>query len=227
MKPLMLAISIGFVLLGSCQVVSQDQPIDLPEPALKGLSVEEAIVARRSVRSYSEDSLSMAELSQILFAAQGITGRRGDFALRSAPSAGGTYPIEVYAFADRIEGLAPGIYHYVPEGHALELIKAGSHGKSLARACLGQSMPEEAALSLVLTAVPERTTSRYGERGIRYVHMEAGHVSQNVCLECASLGLGAVPIGAYDDRQLDRLIGIDGEEEIALYVNSIGRIREK
>ena len=227
MKPLMLAISIGFVLLGSCQVVSQDQPIDLPEPALKGLGLEEAIAARRSVRSYSEDSLSMAELSQILFAAQGITGRRGDFGLRAAPSAGGTYPIEVYAFANRIEGLAPGIYRYLPEGHSIEIVKAGPHGKSLAGVCLGQSMPEEAALSLVLTAVPERTTSRYGERGIRYVHMEAGHISQNICLECASLGLGAVPIGAFDDNQLDRLIGIDGEEEISLYVNSIGRIREK
>ena len=227
MKPLVLAISIGFVLLGSCRGVSQDQPIGLPEPALRGLSLEEAIAARRSVRSYSEDSLSMAELSQILFAAQGVTARRGDYGLRSAPSAGGTYPIEVYALADRIEGLAPGIYHYEPEGHALELVKAGSHGKSLARVCLGQSMPEEAALSVVLTAVPERTTLRYGERGIRYVHMEAGHVSQNICLECASLGLGAVPIGAFDDGQLDRLIGIDGGQEISLYVNSIGRIREK
>jgi SagB-type dehydrogenase family enzyme len=223
----MLAISVGFVLLGSCQVVSQDRSIDLPEPALKGLSVEEAIAARRSVRSYSEDSLSMAELSQILFAAQGVTGRRGENNLRAAPSAGGTYPIEVYAFANRIEGLAPGIYRYLPEGHSIELVEAGPHGKSLARACHGQSMPEAAALSVVLAAVPERTTSRYGKRGIRYVHMEAGHVSENICLECASLGLGAVPIGAFDDAQLDSLIGIDGEEEISLYVNSIGRIRQK
>jgi len=226
MKPFILAISIGSILLGSCRAVSRDQPIDLPEPALRGLSLEEAILARRSVRSYSEDSLSMTELSQILFAAQGITGRRGDLALRSAPSAGATYPIEVYAFADRIEGLAPGIYRYLPEGHGIELVKAGPHGESLTEACLGQSMPEEAALSLVLTAVAERTTSRYGDRGIRYIHIEAGHVSQNICLECASLGLGAVPIGAYDDQRLDSLIGIDGEEEMSLYVNSIGRIRE-
>jgi SagB-type dehydrogenase family enzyme len=169
----------------------------------------------------------MEEFSQILFAAQGITARRGEYALRSAPSAGGTYPIEVYAFANRIEGLAPGIYHYLPETHSIEVVKAGPHGKSLAGVCLGQSMPEEAALSVVLTAVPERTTSRYGERGERYVHMEAGHVSQNICLECASLGLGVVPIGAFDDGQLDRLIGIDGENEVSLYVNSIGRIREK
>jgi SagB-type dehydrogenase family enzyme len=227
MKPLVLAVSIGFVLLASCRGVGQDRPLGLPEPALEGLSLEEAIAARRSVRSYSEDSLSMKELSQILFAAQGITATRGNYALRAAPSAGGTYPIEVYAFAERIEGLAPGIYHYLPEGHAIELVKAGPHGKSLAEVCLGQSMPGEAALSVVLAAVPERTTSRYGERGIRYVHMEAGHVSQNICLECASLGLGAVPIGAFDDRELDRLIGIDGESEISLYVNSIGRIREK
>jgi SagB-type dehydrogenase family enzyme len=227
MKSLVLAVSIGSILLGSCQAVSQDQPIDLPEPALRGLCVEEAIIARRSVRSYSEDSLSMVELSQILFAAQGITERRGGLALRSAPSAGATYPIEVYAFADRVSGLAPGIYHYLPEGHRIKLVKAGPHGGSLAEACLGQSMPEEAALSLVLTAVPERTTSKYGDRGIRYIQLEAGHVSQNICLQCASLGLGAVPIGAYDDRRLDRLIGIDGEEEMSLYVNSIGRIREK
>jgi SagB-type dehydrogenase family enzyme len=227
MKPFVLAVSIGFVLLGSCRGVGQDRPIGLPEPALEGLSLEEAIAARRSVRSYSEDSLSMAELSQILFAAQGITARRGDYALRSAPSAGGTYPIEVYAFANRIEGLVPGIYHYLPGGHAIELVKAGPHGKSLASVCLGQSMPEEAALSVVLTAVPERTMSRYGDRGIRYVHMEAGHISQNICLECASLGLGAVPIGAFDDTGLNRLIGLDGEQEISLYVNSIGRISGK
>ncbi len=227
MKPLVLAFSVAAILLGSCQVVSQDQPIELPEPALRGLSVEEAILARRSIRSYSRDSLSLEELSQVLFAAQGITGERGGYTLRSSPSAGGTYPIEVYAFVNRVSGLAPGIYHYLPQGHGIELVRAGPQGESLSAACLGQSMPEESAVSLVLTAVPRRTISRYGERALRYIHMEAGHISQNICLECVSLGLGVVPIGAFDDALLDRLIGIDGEDEMSLYVNSIGRTREK
>jgi SagB-type dehydrogenase family enzyme len=210
-------------LLGSCRADSPGKYIDLPEPNLSGSTVEDAIGERRSVRTYSEGSLTMLELSQLLFAAQGVTGERGGRALRSAPSAGGTYPIEVYVFANRVESLDKGIYRYVPGSHTIELLKGGAYGDSLAGACLGQSMPRTCAVSLVLTAVPQRTAARYGDRAMRYVLMEAGHVSQNVLLESTSLGLGAVPVGAFDDGRLNRLIGVDGETEVALYVNSIGR----
>jgi SagB-type dehydrogenase family enzyme len=187
------------------------------------MSLEDAIAARRSVRSYSTDSLSLLELSQILFAAQGITANRGSKGLRTAPSAGATYPMEIYVFVNRVSGLEPGVYRYVPGGHAVDLIKTGSYGDSLSAACLGQSMPREGAVSLVLAAVPRRTTASYGSRGIIYIYMEAGHISQNVCLQATSLGLGAVPIGAFDDVEVNRLIGADGENELALYVNSIGK----
>jgi SagB-type dehydrogenase family enzyme len=215
------------VILVSCRMASEGSTINLPRPALSGGPLEETIANRRSIRSYSDDSLSLAELSQILFAAQGVTGKRGDRLLRASPSAGGTYPIEVYIFPNRVSGLEPGIYHYQPEHHAVRLVRSGLYGDSLAHACLGQSMPADAAVSLVLTAVPARTTARYGSRAIRYIHMEAGHISQNICLQSTSLGLGAVPIGAFDDEELDRLIGIDGESEMSLYVNSIGKVEGK
>jgi SagB-type dehydrogenase family enzyme len=227
MKSLLLTAAAVVVLLGSCQVVSQGHRVSLPEPVLRGLSVEEVIAGRRSVRSYREDSLSLAEVSQILFAGQGVTGERGGRGLRSAPSAGGTYPIELYLVANRVAGLDPGVYHYVPEDHSIDLVKAGAHGDILSRACLGQSMPKTAAISIVMTAVRERTTSKYGQRGIQYIHMEAGHVSQNICLQSVSLGLGAVPVGAFDDHAVDRVLGVDGENERSLYVNCIGKIPDK
>ena len=203
--------------------VPDEALIKLPEPTLQGMTVEDAIRARRSIRSYSPDSLDPVEVSQLLFAAQGITGKRGSRLLRAAPSAGATYPIEVYVVVGRVRGLAPGIYHYLPREHALEVVRKGEYGDSLAAVCLGQTMPREAALSIVLTAIPERTTSVYGERGLRYIYMEAGHVSQNICLEATSLGLGAVPIGAFFDARLRRLLGICDESEMSLYVNCIGR----
>ncbi|MFH1312824.1 MAG: SagB/ThcOx family dehydrogenase [Candidatus Eisenbacteria bacterium] len=227
MKHLLLVAPAIVIVLNSCPVVSEDSRVDLPEPSLVGMSVEEAIAGRRSVRSYSDESLSLEELSQILYAAQGVTGQRGEVGLRSAPSAGATYPMEIYVFVNRVAGLDSGVYRYLPPGHAVELIRAGSYGDSLAAACLGQSMPRGAAVSFVLAAVPERTTASYGSRGVRYIYMEAGHISQNICLESTSLGLGAVPIGAFNDVEVDRLIGVDGETEFSIYVNSIGKTVHK
>jgi SagB-type dehydrogenase family enzyme len=224
MKSAVLVAGVAAAILSSCQVVSHGQSTELPRAALKGMVLEDAIMNRRSIRTYSPDSLGLAELSQLLFAAQGITGQRGPVGLRSAPSAGATYPIEVYVFANRVRGLASGIYHYVPEDHAIELLRTGDYGDSLSYACLGQLMPRDAAVSLVLTAVPGRTTDAYGSRGIRYIHMEAGHVSQNICLQSTSLGLGTVPVGAFDDGYLNQLLGVDGKTETAIYVNPIGRI---
>jgi SagB-type dehydrogenase family enzyme len=147
--------------------------------------------------------------------------------LRSAPSAGATYPIEIYAVVNRVAALEPGVYRYEPEGHVIEVLRTGDLGDDLSAACMGQSMPLEAAVSLVMTAVPQRTTGTYGTRGIMYIYMEAGHISQNVCLQCTSLGLGVVPIGAFDDDEVNQLVGADGESETALYVNSIGRLEHK
>ncbi len=199
----------------------------LPKPSYRGVSVEEAITKRRSQRAYTADSLSLEEISQILFAAQGITAKKGSRALRAAPSAGALYPLELYLVVNRVRGLSAGIYHYQPEGHKLEPVELGSFGERLSQACLGQSMPRDAAASVVITAVPQRTRAKYGDRAMRYIYLEAGHVSENIYLECVSLGLGTVGIGAFYDDEIIKLIGGNRDEEIAVFVNAIGVVSKQ
>jgi SagB-type dehydrogenase family enzyme len=199
--------------------------ISLPAADHNGLTVEEAMRKRRSVRNYSRGAVDLAGLSQLLFAAQGITGRTYGTKLRTAPSAGALFPIELYVFAHNVEDLPPGLYHYDPEGHWLTQLKKGDFSAAVMGAGLKQEMLEEAALVIVLTAVPVRTTWKYGERGFRYIYMEAGHIAENVLLQAASLGLGAVPVGAFLDDRLDGLLDVDGREEISLYLMAVGKPR--
>jgi len=199
--------------------------VQLLKPQHKGLSLEEAMVKRLSVRDYSESPITIAQLSQLLFSAQGVTGRAGPYARRTAPSAGALYPFEVYVVATRVEGLPNGIYHYAPRDHALELVKAGDFGEKIMAAGLSQGSLGDAAAVIVLTAVFDRTRSKYGERGFRYAYMEAGHIAQNLCLEVASLGLGSVTVGAFFDDEVDKLIGIDGVKEATIYLHPVGAIR--
>ena len=194
--------------------------IRLPAPKTDGpTSVEKALRERRSVREFKRQPLSIAEISQVLWAAQGITGSGG---VRTAPSAGALYPLELYLVAGNVEGLTEGVYKYRPDGH--ELIRAfeGDKRIELSRAALGQTSVRDAAAVLLLTAVYERSTARYGERGIRYVHIEIGHVGQNVCLQAVALKLGAVVIGAFDDSQVKRIANLMPKEE-PLYLIAIGR----
>lgn len=194
--------------------------IQLPEPVKKGIvSVEEALSKRRSRREYSDKPLTVEQLSQLLWAAQGINERFGG--KRTAPSAGATYPLETYAVVGRVDGLTAGIYRYQPRDHALELILPGDVRESLSAAALNQQWIADAPVSLVFSAVYERTTETYGQRGMQYVHMEAGHVAQNVYLQAEALGLGTVVVGAFDDLSIMELIGlIPGER--ALYILPVG-----
>ena len=189
----------------------------LPPPRLDGLlSLEEALAARRSVRSFTPEPLTLEEIGQLLWAAQGITDPSG---LRTAPSAGARYPLHVYV------ATAAGLARYVPEGH--QLLRRGSTDlrADLKRAALDQEAIGEAPLVLAICAVVERTAERYGaERAERYVAMEAGHAAQNVLLEAVSLGLGAVPIGAFDDAAVQRVLGL-GDGEAPLYLVPVGRPR--
>src|SRR3989338_6993301 len=137
---------------------------------------------------------------------------------------GGTYPLEIYVFVNRVENLATGIYHYESQKHSLVRLKEGDFKEQIYSAALSQSWVEDSAVVFVYSAVPKRTTERYGERGMQYIFIEVGHASQNLLLETVSLGLGAVPIGAFDDKQLNSLIGIDGENEKVVYINAVGRI---
>ena len=182
----------------------------LPAPAVTGrMPVEAALQARRSVRSYTERPLALAELSQLLWAAQGISGAGG---LRTAPSAGALYPLEVYVAVGSVTGLPAGVYRYRPDGHRLEPVSAGDPRAALAAAALGQRWVARAPASVVLAAVPERTTRRYGRRGLMYVHMEVGHAAQNLLLQAVALGLGSVAVGAFDDPRVSTVVALRTDE---------------
>lgn len=197
--------------------------IPLPDPVFEsklGMSLERALLERRSVRNYSIGLLTMEEIGQLLWAAQGITEPERGF--RVAPSAGATYPLEIYMIVGQVEGLGPGVYRYRPHTHDLELISEGDRRQELFTAALQQTPVLEAAINLVFCGVYQRTTQRYGERGIKYVHMEVGHAAQNVYLQVASLGLGTVVIGAFDDQAVQHALNLP-IEEIPLYIMPVGR----
>lgn len=200
--------------------MAKAKEIQLPQPAIKGkISLEEAIVKRRSWRSFRPEELSMTEMGQLFWAAQGVTEKRGSYSFRAAPSAGALYPIEIYALTkDRV-------YHYLPWKHAVEVLRENDLRNDLARAALGQSAVSQAPLDIVICAVYERTISKYGERGVRYVYMEAGHVAQNIQLMAVCLGLGSVPVGAFDDHKVKALLNLDKNTE-PLYIIPVG-VEEK
>ena len=169
-----------------------------------GMSVEETLAQRRSVRRYDARSLTLEEVSQLLWSAQGITATRGR---RTTPSAGALYPIEMYLAAGRVSGLPAGVYHYLPQEHALERVRTGDVRDDLYAASLKQPWVKEAPAVLAISIVPARTEAKYGPRARRYVDMEVGCVCQSVHLQCESLGLGTVAIGAFDDKTVAGIIG--------------------
>jgi SagB-type dehydrogenase family enzyme len=188
--------------------------IDLPEPKLKGaVSVEEAIQKRRSVRSYSSKELSMADISQLLWACQGITDTKK--LLRASPSAGALYPLEIYLVKD------DGLFHYIPEDHKLEAVSDRDLRADLAAAAYGQGFVKEAAIDIVICAVYERITSKYGDRGIRYTDMEAGHAAENVFLQAVALGLDSVPVGAFSDAAVSKALNLPAGVK-PLYILPVG-----
>ncbi len=192
------------------------QKMELPEPKLQGeVSLEETIEKRRSIRKFSPDALTAEEIGQIMWSAQGITERGRGF--RAAPSAGATYPLELYLVTEE------GVYNYIPGEHILQPVKPGDARPSLARAALGQSFVAEAPASIVVTAVYARTAGRYGaDRGRRYVHMETGHAAQNIHLQAAALGLGSVPVGAFGDDEVSAALSLPEDHE-PLYIIPVGR----
>jgi len=194
--------------------------IALPGPELDSdTSVEESLLQRRSVRDYTEEALTLSEVAQLLWAAQGITSSLGQ---RTAPSAGGLYPLEVYVVIGNVKNVPPGVYKYRPEPHELVKVIAGEQREALAEAALSQSPVRDGAIDIVFTAIYERTTGKYGDRGVRYVYMEAGHAAQNVYLQAVALDLGAVVIGAFYDDQVKRVLNLPKEEE-PLYIMPVGR----
>lgn len=194
--------------------------VKLPEPRYDSdVSIEQSLLQRRSTRSYTGEPITLQEVSQLLWAAQGITDVKG---YRTAPSAGALYPLEVYVIAGDVEDLAPGIYKYDPNENELRLIVEGDKRSELAHTVLSQSFVNEGALAIVISAVYERTTIKYGNRGIRYVHIEVGHAAQSLCLQAAAMDLGAVTVGAFNDEQAAKLLDMP-EGEHPLYIIPVGR----
>jgi len=195
----------------------------LPPPQeTGGEGLWDAIRARRSVRSYGARDVTLLELSQLLWAGQGITCEKDGRQFRAAPSAGALYPIETYAAARKVHSVPPGLYHYEVESRSLALIKPGDQGLECAEAALGQEMCAEAALLLIWIAVVGRSARKYSQRAYRYIYLDAGHLAQNVALACVALDLGCCMVGALFDDELNAILGVDGRDETVLYMAAIG-----
>jgi SagB-type dehydrogenase family enzyme len=205
--------------------------IKLPSPQSKGkVSLEETILRRRSVRRFRREALNLPQLGQILWSAQGITGSRG---FRATPSAGATYPLEIFAVIGKqgvilgeqeqaSEELPAGIYRYEPESHSLSLHRATDLRPAVARASLDQEFIVQAPVAIVICARYDRTSSRYGRRAERYVHMEVGHAGENIHLQAVALGLATVEVGAFSDKEVKEVLGLEERVE-PLYIMPVGR----
>jgi SagB-type dehydrogenase family enzyme len=197
--------------------------LKLPKVGSKGgMTLVEALRARRSLREYTKEALKLEELSLLLWAGQGVTGKQGE---RTAPSAGALFPLEFYVVTGCVQGLAAGTYKYDPKRHALACLATGDVRSMLYRAALRQECVRDGALIIVIAAVYKRTTHTYGERGIRYVHMDTAHAAQNILLQAAALKLGSVVVGAFDDDRVKDTIKMQRNED-PLYLIPVGRVKK-
>lgn len=185
------------------------------------VSLEEVFGKRRSVREFSTAALPLDQVGQLLWAAQGLTGPQGR---RTAPSAGALYPLELYVLVGSVEVLSPGLYHYNVDGHELEELIPGDPRPLLAAAALGQDFLATAPATIVIAGDVQRTARKYGDRAVRYVHMEVGAVAQNVYLQATALELGTVFVGAFRDARVKEVLGLPGTER-PLGLMPVGRPR--
>jgi len=214
-----IAFGLIFALNLFCQETRQEPPlqnsspeiIQLPAPRYDGeTSIEEALLQRRSKRTYTKEPLNISEISQILWAAQGITKKT--YGKRTAPSAGALYPLELYISVSNVDDLSSGLYHYKPKDHTLMKISGADKRIDIFNAALMQDAIKNSAATIIITAVVERTAVKYGSRAERYVHIEVGTAGQNIYLQCVSLGLGTVIIGAFKDETLKKVLGLPDNE---------------
>ncbi len=199
--------------------------ITLPAPDPRsGLPTETAILQRRSARTYSRRPMTLAELSRLLY----YTGSEHDqpwgSRRRTAPSSGALYPIEIYLLVHNVAGLTPGIYHYAVERHGLHQIRTGDFRGDIVRQGVAQGFLGSANIVVVFTAIFQRMRWKYQQRSYRYGLLECGHLGQNLCLAATSMGLGTCCVGAYYDRDLDAMLGIDGINEASLYLIAAGHV---
>jgi len=197
--------------------------IELPEPETTGgAGLWETIAQRRSQRRFKDEPMSLATLSQLLWATQGITGSEDGSRFRATGSAGALYPNETYLVLNNVEGVGPGIAHYNVRGHSLALIHEGPLGQACADACLGQRFCATCQVVFAWGAVVSRSAQKYGDRCYRYLYLDAGHIGGQLQLACVALGLGSVNIGAFFDDEVNKLFGLDGVEETVVYLTAVG-----
>ena len=211
-----------FFLFCLCGVIAFAEDVDmkaqdeiiLPEPKAKGaMSLEESISKRRSIRSFTSKRLTLEEISQLIWATQGITEKGSGF--RAAPSAGALYPLEIYLIKE------DGVFHYDVKGHSLKKTGSRDVRGEIARAAWGQLFIRQAPISIIICAVRERMTARYGKRGNRYVDIEVGHVAENLHLQAVALGMGSVPVGAFTDSEVQKILGLPRGTE-PVYIVPVG-----
>jgi SagB-type dehydrogenase family enzyme len=204
--------------------------IDLVKPGewknIAKVDLATAIGNRRSRRIYRKIPLRLEEVSFLLWATQGVRGKIvGGHAYRTVPSAGCRHALETYLAIQNVEGTASGIYRYLPLSHQLLYEFSEEHlASKIVDAVFGQPYPGNAALTFIWTAIPYRMEWRYGLAAHRVIAIDAGHVCQNLYLACEAIGAGSCAIGAYDQEKMDRLLRVDGEEEFAVYLASLGRV---
>lgn len=218
-RSLVVAVIVVLGLFGTELSMAEERLIDLPQPTSQGADGLGAVLQkRRSIRAFRPQSLTLPAVARLLWAAQGITSKDG---LRAAPSAGALYPLETHLVVGAVDGLPSGSYRYDPYRHALVPGSAGDRRTAIAAAALHQGWIAEAAVIFVVTAFEGRTTRKYGARGVRYVHMEVGHASQNLLLQATALGLGGTVVGAFDDDALAALLDL-AEDERPLAILAVG-----
>jgi SagB-type dehydrogenase family enzyme len=202
--------------------------IDLPEPQeikVKSISLREAIENRRSIRRYSKKSLTMEELSYLLWCTQGVKEvAQGQATFRTVPSAGARHAFETYILVNNVEGLQSGIYRFLAIEHKLiEMDTDLNIADQMVEACFGQTFVKTSAVTFIWTAVAYRMKWRYGERGYRYMHLDAGHVCQNLYLSAESIDSGVCAIAAFSDDDMNRLLNLDGENQFVIYIATVGK----
>jgi SagB-type dehydrogenase family enzyme len=198
------------------------EKVTLPTDWDMDRELRQTLQYRRSCRRFGESAISIKDLSVLLWASQGITGRAGNFFLRAAPSAGALYPVETYLSVQNVETIDGGLYHFQPAEFSLDKLSGEFSGNKVAEAALGQSFLAQAGVVFIWSAILRRNFSKYGHRGMRYILMDAGHISQNLLLAAEALGLGACPVAAFYDDELNALLGLDGTEESVIYMAAVG-----
>jgi len=198
--------------------------IDLPskEPR-KTLILDEAIRSRKSIRRFSNEPISLTDLSYLLWACSGTERFERNFQFRTVPSAGGLYPIETYIVVNNVTKLNSGLYHYDIENHLLEELSVGDFGERTAEAALGQKMCLKAAVTFIWTAIFQRSKWKYLQRAYRYIYLDAGHIGAHISLSAVSLGLGSCQIAAFYDDEVNEIVGVDGIQESTVYMSVVGK----